>query len=582
MSTAWVAQPADCKCDFCFQWLPLWPNLTWIKASRPGRFYSLAHRQMLASIQPTKADIVTTTFVDHRNTSAHEIDHHDVEALNRAGKREPLFAARKKIHPKDVVGQFRNLKWIIMAVALLIYYVTPWLRWDRGPFAPDQAVLLDLEHRRFYFFFIEIWPQEFYIVAALLIMAGLGLFILTSAAGRVWCGYACPQTVWTDLFIQVERYIEGDRNARIALDKAPLSAAKLAKRLSKFGVWLLISVATGGAWIFYFADAPTLLYQFVTFDAPATAYATVGILTFTTFWLGGFMREQVCTYMCPWPRIQAAMTDENSLIVTYNDWRGEPRSKGKKRTAETGLEAGDCVDCNACVAVCPAGIDIRDGQQLECISCALCIDACDAVMDKLHRDRGLISYTTLTNYNANMQAACGTTGKITPHLVHDEGGRVKTSYKYFDWQVVFRVRTLVYVGLWSLIGLAIVWTLANRDLIDASLIANRNPLYVQLSDGSIQNSFDVKIANKRATPRLFTVTLDRFIDGELASAGLESVARQSVLLSVDANKVRDIRITVRHPIKGLTGAATPFKIVVRDLTGGETTTLDVVFNAPQP
>ncbi|MCU0831037.1 MAG: cytochrome c oxidase accessory protein CcoG [Rhizobiaceae bacterium] len=525
---------------------------------------------------------MNSIIIDHR-TGAQPVDgldQHDAEALNRKDKREPLFAARKAIHPKDVSGQFRNLKWIIMLVTLGIYYITPWIRWDRGPFSPDQAVLLDLQHRRFYFFFLEIWPQEFYIVAALLIMSGFGLFIMTSAAGRVWCGYSCPQTVWTDLFIKVERLIQGDRNARIALDKAPWTASKLAKRGATYAIWLLIAMATGGAWIFYFADAPTLAWQFLTFDAPPVAYATVGVLTFTTFWLGGFMREQVCTYMCPWPRIQAAMTDENSLIVTYNDWRGEPRTKGKKRSAEAGVQGGDCVDCNACVAVCPAGIDIRDGQQLECISCALCIDACDSVMDKLGRDRGLISYTTLTNYNANMQAACGANGRITPSLVHDEGGRVKTSYRYFDWQVVFRARTLLYLAVWSALGLAIVWQLANRQMIDASLIPDRNPLYVQLSDGSIQNSFAVKISNRQPTPRLFTVTVDGFIDATLASAGLDDMGGQSVLLGIDANKLRDIRVQIRHPREGITAERTPFAIVIRDLAGGETTVLEGVFNAP--
>jgi cytochrome c oxidase accessory protein FixG len=285
--------------------------------------------------------------------------------------------------------------------------------------------------------------------------------------------------------------------------------------------------------------------------------------------------------MCPWPRIQAAMTDEQSLIVTYNDWRGEPRTKGKKRAAESGLEGGDCVDCNACVAVCPAGIDIRDGQQLECISCALCIDACDNVMDKLGRDRGLISYTTLNNYNANMEASFNAERRITPSLVHDEGGRVRNTFHYFDWQVVFRPRTLAYITVWSLIGLAIVWKLATRELIDASLTPNRNPLYVQLSDGSIQNSYSVKIANKRGTPRLFTVTLDGFIEGELASAGLDGIGNQSVLLGIDANKVREIRVTVRHPSKGLHDEHTPFAIVIRDLAGGETNVLNGIFNAPE-
>ncbi|MCB1376100.1 MAG: 4Fe-4S binding protein, partial [Rhodobacteraceae bacterium] len=235
----------------------------------------------------------------------------------------PLFAAREPIFPRRVSGKFRTLKWWILGVTLVIYYITPWIRWDRGPSLPDQAVLVDLANRRFYFFFIEIWPQEFYFVAGLLIMAGLGLFLFTSALGRVWCGYTCPQTVWTDLFILVERWIEGDRNARVRLWNAPWDAKKIRLRAIKWSVWLLIAVATGGAWVFYFADAPTLLGEILTGRAPAVAYLSVATLTATTFTFGGFMREQVCIYMCPWPRIQGAMMDEQTLTVAYRDWRGE-------------------------------------------------------------------------------------------------------------------------------------------------------------------------------------------------------------------------------------------------------------------
>ncbi|MEM8664975.1 MAG: cytochrome c oxidase accessory protein CcoG, partial [Pseudomonadota bacterium] len=274
---------------------------------------------------------------------------YEVEAVNQ-GNRPQLYKGREPIYPRRVHGRFRTLKWWIMGVTLTIYYATPWLRWDRGPYAPDQAVLVDLAGRRFFFGPIEIWPQEFYYVAGLLIMAGLGLFLVTSAVGRAWCGYACPQTVWTDLFIWVERIVVGDRNARIRLDNSPWSARKVRLKVSIHTIWLLIAVATGGAWIFYFADAPTLFGQFVRGDAAPAAYITVAVLTFTTYTLGGLMREQVCTYMCPWPRIQAALMDEHSLTVTYNDWRGEPRSGHRKRGAAEGRDMGDCVDCNACVA----------------------------------------------------------------------------------------------------------------------------------------------------------------------------------------------------------------------------------------
>ena len=334
-----------------------------------------------------------------------EIDRVDVEAVNSARVRQPLYTARKKIFPKRANGTFRRFKWLVMLVTLSIYYLMPWIRWDRGPNAPDQAVLLDIANRRFYFFMIEIWPQEFYYIAGLLVMAGFGLFLVTSVVGRAWCGYTCPQTVWVDLFLVVERAIEGDRNARMKLDTAPWTVDKIWKRLSKHAIWLLIGVLTGGAWIFYFADAPTLLDSFVHGDAPPIAYITVSVMTATTYVFGGLMREQVCTYMCPWPRIQAAMLDENSLTVTYNDWRGEPRTHGAKKALAAGVIGGDCVDCNACVVVCPMGIDIREGQQLECITCALCIDACDSVMDKLGRPRGLISYATLADYQSNMAIA---------------------------------------------------------------------------------------------------------------------------------------------------------------------------------
>ena len=241
-----------------------------------------------------------------------------------------LYAAREPIFPRRVRGQFRNLKWVLMAVTLGIYYITPWIRWDRGPGMPDQAVLVDLANRRFFFFWIEIWPHEFYFVAGLLIMAGLGLFLFTSVLGRVWCGYFCPQTVWTDLFMMVERRIEGDRNARIRLYEQPWDARKVRLRATKWAAWLLIGLLTGGAWVFYFADAPTLLRNLVTLNAHPVAYTTIGIMTATTFFFGGFAREQICIYACPWPRIQGAMMDENTLTVAYREWRGEPRGRSPR------------------------------------------------------------------------------------------------------------------------------------------------------------------------------------------------------------------------------------------------------------
>ncbi|MEC9368288.1 MAG: cytochrome c oxidase accessory protein CcoG, partial [Pseudomonadota bacterium] len=268
-----------------------------------------------------------------------------VERINAAAvnarENRPLYAAREKIHAKRARGTFRTVKWVVMAVTLGIYYALPWVRWDRGPYAPDQAVLLDFPNRRFYFFFLEIWPQEFYFVTGLLILAALALFLVTAAAGRVWCGYTCPQTVWTDLMIAVERFWQGDRNARMRLDRQPWTLEKVWRKGATHFTWLAIGVATGGAFVFYFRDAPTLAREMMTFQAPAIAWIFLGIFAGTTYLLGGIAREQVCTYMCPWPRIQGAMFDRQSLLVSYRAWRGEPR--GAHKAGQSWKGRGDCI-----------------------------------------------------------------------------------------------------------------------------------------------------------------------------------------------------------------------------------------------
>jgi cytochrome c oxidase accessory protein FixG len=488
------------------------------------------------------------------------IDQVDAEAVNSAGRRS-LYAARVKIHPKHVAGTFRRLKWIILLVTLGIYYMAPWLRFDRGAYAPDQAILVDLAHRRFYFFFIEIWPQEFYYVAGLLIMAGIGLFLATAMFGRAWCGYACPQTVWTDLFLAVEGWVEGDRNTRIRLDAAPISLGKLGKRSLKLAIWLAISIATGGFWVFYFADAPTLLRLLVTGEAAPVAYFTIAILTATTFIFAGFMREQVCTYMCPWPRIQGAMLDEHSLVVTYNAWRGEPRSRHRKKAEAQNLKIGDCVDCNACVAVCPMGIDIRDGNQLECINCALCIDACDAVMEKVGLPKGLISYSTASLYAANTA-----------------GGR-----RNWSWRTLFRPRTAIYFTLWAAVGVAMLVTLAGRDRLDVNIVADRNPLYVKLSDGAIRNGYTVKILNMQQRPRSFRMAVEGLPGATMELAG-EEAQGTTLDVAVEADKLRAVKVYVATGDETVRKAeATSFTFAVEEITTDgkpESGHYEAIFHAP--
>ncbi len=462
-----------------------------------------------------------------------------------------LYAAREPIYPKRVRGPFRNLKWLIMSVALGIYYLTPWLRWDRGVNLPDQAVLIDIANRRFFFFMIEIWSHEFYFVAGLLIMAGLGLFLFTSALGRVWCGYACPQTVWTDLFVLVERWIEGDRNARLRLHRQKkLDVRKARLRVSKWISWLLIAMATGGAWVFYFADAPTLAVAIVTGSAHPAAYITIAFLTATTFFFGGFAREQICIYACPWPRIQAAMMDEDTLTVGYREWRGEPRGKGK-RTDDT--EQGDCIDCMACVNVCPMGIDIRDGQQMECITCALCIDACDDIMAKIGKPRGLIDYLALS----------------------DEGRERSGQPPANVWKHILRPRTILYTALWSLVGIGLVVALFMRSDIEASVAPVRNPTFVTLSDGAIRNTYEVRLLNKHGEDRMFRIS----IKGEpTLHVQLEGTPYEAVKVPADQMHIQRVYVMAPKGSDPAQNRSTPFRFWFEDVGNGDRVSKDTIFN----
>ncbi|MCC7049632.1 MAG: cytochrome c oxidase accessory protein CcoG [Alphaproteobacteria bacterium] len=439
-----------------------------------------------------------------------------------------------------------------MAAMLAVYYLAPWLRWDRGPNAPGQAILIDFPERKFYFFFIEIWPQEVYFLTGILIMMAVGLFAVTASFGRVWCGYACPQTVWTDLFIQVERMIEGDRNARMRLDAAPMSVSKLGRRTLKYAIFLAISMATGGAWVLYFADAPTLAHQLLAFDAPYAAYAAIAFLTASTFILGGLAREQVCTYMCPYARFQAAMLDEHSLIVAYRADRGEPRGKHKKGESWEGH--GDCVDCDSCVAVCPTGIDIRDGQQLECINCGLCADACDAVMDRVGRPRGLIGIDSLANVDARKQGRPAVTR-------------------------ILRTRTFIYAGIWCAVGLVMLGTLLLRNDIEVSALRDRNPLFVPLTDGSIRNGYTVHIINKQHAERPLALSVEGLPAARvsvLGDPGTAPVAR----MTVPADGVGEFKVFVTAPRDSVKTESTDIRFIVREVDGRVSATRSNVFRGP--
>jgi cytochrome c oxidase accessory protein FixG len=486
-----------------------------------------------------------------------EVATHDVEAVN-AKQVRVSYAARRKIYPKLAHGTFRRLKWVVMAITLGIYYALPWVRWNRGPDLPDQAVLLDMANNRFFVFFLEIWPQEFYFVSGLLILSGLALFLATSVAGRVWCGYTCPQTVWTDLMIVIERFWQGDRNARIRLDKEPWSANKIFRKGMTHLSWMLVGVLTGGALVFYFRDAPTLARELVTGTAPAIAYLFLGIFALTTYVLGGLAREQVCTYMCPWPRIQGAMTDRHTLLVSYRPERGEPRGPIRKEPdgSVNWTGRGDCIDCKACVVVCPAGIDIRDGSQLECIQCALCIDACDDIMTRIGRPKGLIGYDTPAKLEANVA------GRHEP-------------FRFI------RPRTLIYAGMCGLVGLIMLWGWFNRTVLEINVLADRVPAYVRLSDGSIRNGYTVKILNKLHERRTMQVTVEGLPEARVSILGFDAGATPAIEVATDA--LRELRVFVAVPaarVASLGAETNPLVFVVTDLGSGQRSTRRAVFQGP--
>ena len=469
-------------------------------------------------------------------------------------KKQPLYAERIRIYPKAVDGLFRRIKWAVLITLLGIYYLAPWIRWDRGPGVPDQALLIDMPSRRAYFFWIEIWPQEIYYLTGLLLLGALGLFLATSIGGRVWCGFTCPQTVWTDLFMWIERRIEGDRGARIRLDKAPWTAEKVAKKSLKHALWLLIAAATGGAWIMYFNDAPTVTKAILTGEASFAVYFFFGLFTATTYLLGGIAREQVCTYMCPWPRFQGALLDEYSYVVTYEKWRGEPR--GPYRKGQSWEGRGDCIACNQCVAVCPMGIDIRDGLQLECIGCGLCIDACNNVMERIGRPRNLITLDTERNQHLRQR------GLPPEHKI-------------------IRPRTIVYATLIVLLAGAMTLGLSARTTVDVNVLHDRNPLFVTLSDGSVRNGYTIKILNKEHEPRRYELRLEGIDGARLTVIGQDAEQVETVELEARPDGVTTYRLYVTVPGAALTDDALPLTMVLRDPQRGVQAEHESVFRGPK-
>ncbi|HLS54860.1 MAG TPA: cytochrome c oxidase accessory protein CcoG [Zeimonas sp.] len=426
-----------------------------------------------------------------------------------------LYEVRRKIYPRAVTGWFAGWRWALVWFTQLIFYGLPWLRWGDRP-----AVLFDLEARRFYLFGAVLYPQDFIYLTGLLVISALGLFLFTAVAGRLWCGYACPQTVYTEIFMWIERRIEGDRAQRMKLDRSPMSTSKLARKGAKHFLWIAVALWTGITFVGYFTPIRELLGALLTLSTGPWQTFWVLFYGFATWGNAGFMREQVCKYMCPYARFQSAMFDKDTLIITYDPERGEPRGARSRKADPKALGMGDCVDCEICVHVCPTGIDIRKGLQYECIGCAACIDGCNQVMDRMGYPRGLIRYTT-TNALA---------------LKLDRAAVVRR---------VLRPRVLVYSAILLAVTMAIFGHLALRTPLKADVMRD-SALGREVDEGMIENSYRVQIINPSEQARRFRVTV----------AGIETafVVGESEF-DVGPAGVRMVPVTVRvKPGHGVGGS----------------------------
>ena len=430
------------------------------------------------------------------------------------------FAKRQKTYPQNIKGKFRSIKNISNFICLAIFFLSPFLRWDRGVLTSNQAILIDIPNSRGYFFFIEMWPEEVYYLAAILIFAAVALFFITSLFGRVWCGYSCPQTVWTDLFIKVERLFQGDRNDRIKLDRKTFSIQNICRKFATHLTWILISLITGIGFISYFNDAPTIINNLLNFNISWSVGGWILGIAGTTYVMAGFAREQVCNYMCPYARFQSAMFDKDTLIISYDQKRGETRKKYKK--GEDFTNRGHCIDCKQCVVVCPQNIDIRNGLQMECIACGLCIDACNSVMEKINLPKGLIKYDTENN--------------LTKFL---------------------RPKTFFYGAILLLVGSLIIFNLTSKSLLKVDILPDRNPIFVVLSNGHIRNGYTIKISNKTFENKSYNLKIDGIDDFKIKTNNFNindiqvtagEVAHFKIYLSVDGDKLDTSRSTINFII----------------------------------
>ena len=443
-----------------------------------------------------------------------------VDAVHGQPGNTPMFQKRIPIYTRSVKGTFRNFKNLVLLLAFGVYFGLPWLPWGRNE-APGQAVLFDLVGRRFFIFDLVIYPQDLILLSLLLFIAAALLFFITGLVGRAFCGYFCFQTVWTDAFIFIESWIQGERPARIRLHKQPWNGEKILKYGLTHALWLLLSFWTAYSFIMYFGYAPELTARFIAGTLPFVAYFTVLILTASTYIAAGLAREQICIFICPYARFQGVMYEPETLAPYYDTLRGEgragraaPHVGAKTREERHAQGVGDCVDCGMCVQVCPAGIDIRKGMQYQCISCGLCVDACNTIMDSVGFPRGLVRYDSEINIESEK-----------PGKVHIDLLRVRT--------VGYGVAILVMMS-------ALVYNLATRTEVQLSIQSVRQPLFVVLSDGTIRNRYQIHITNKTSGEQHYHIDARGLPEGALDLGGMNDVKVRSgksvmVLASVNLN-----------------------------------------------
>jgi len=460
-------------------------------------------------------------------------------AANQAEAVQSLYAKRVEIYPRAKIGEhlawFQKWRWATVWLTQVVYYGLPWIEWN-----DRQAVLFDLAARRFYIFGLVLWPQDIVFLTAILIIAAFALFLFTAVGGRLWCGYACPQTVYTEIFMWIERRIEGDRARRMVLDRQSMNARKLLLKSAKHAAWIAVALWTGFTFVGYFTPIREFGLELLALQLGGWSAFWVLFYGFATYGNSGWMREQVCKYMCPYARFQSAMFDQDTLIVTYDESRGEPRGAGSRKKSRTDLGLGDCVDCGLCVQVCPTGIDIRNGLQYECIGCAACIDACNHVMERARLPKGLVRYSTTNAMRDGLDSTA-------------------------MWRRVFRPRVLIYGVFLLAITAALAAALALRVPLKVDLIRDRGALAREADDGQVENVYRMQVSNTTEARRVFSVTAaglpglavasdTRFEVGPAAVASIplrlladgELVAPGSHKISIEVRAEDDPNVAVRE------------------------------------